>query len=128
MARIYSLACQYGSEQRVLHAMQSSESSQGNVGDMRALFQELSIRLKDTFHLTKEQKVCLSTYCLLLLTCHVLYQQISVRRLCQELIYKHSRTVFKSLHSDVEVCLPFFLGVRAEFLPNCRGKCVQNLS
>jgi len=37
--------------------MQSSESSQANVGDMRALFQELSIRLKDTFHLTKEQKV-----------------------------------------------------------------------
>ena len=27
MARIYSLACQYGSEQWVLHAMQSSESS-----------------------------------------------------------------------------------------------------
>jgi hypothetical protein len=61
MARIYSLACQYGSEQRILHAMQSSESAQGNVGDMRALFQELSIRLKDTFHLTKEQKVCPST-------------------------------------------------------------------
>ena len=128
MARIYSLACQYGSEQRVLHAMQSSESSQGNVGDMQVLFQELSIHLKDTFHLTKEQKVCLSTDCLLLLTCYALYQQISVWWLCQELIYKDSRTVFKSLHSDIEVCLPFFLGVHAEFLINYRGKCAQNLS
>jgi hypothetical protein len=61
MTRIYSLACQYGSEQRVLHAVQTvtSEGSPSGhgVGDLRALFQELSIRLKDTFHLTKEQKV-----------------------------------------------------------------------
>ena len=28
---------------------------------------------------------------------------MSIRRLCQELIYKHSRTAFKCLHSDVEV-------------------------
>ena len=59
MTRIYSLACHYGSEQRLLHAVQNatSEGSPGSVGDLRALFQELSIRLKDTFHLTREQKV-----------------------------------------------------------------------
>ena len=56
MTRIYSLACQYGSEQRLFYAVQTSEGS-GGVGDLRTLFQELSIRLKDTFHLTKEQKV-----------------------------------------------------------------------
>jgi len=57
MTRIYLLACQYGSEQRLLYAVQTSEGSQSGVGDLRALFQELSILLKDTFHLTKEQKV-----------------------------------------------------------------------
>ena len=61
MTRIYSLACQYGSEQRLLHSVQTSEGSAGSVGDLRALFQELSIRLKDTFHLTKEQKVLLQS-------------------------------------------------------------------
>ena len=53
------MACQYGSEQRLLYAVQTSEGSPSGVGDLRALFQELSIRLKDTFHLTKEQKVLL---------------------------------------------------------------------
>ena len=65
MTRIYILACQYGSEQHLLYAVQASEGSQSSVGDLCVLFQELSIHLKDTFHLTKEQNVKLWEYLIL---------------------------------------------------------------
>ncbi|KIM38461.1 hypothetical protein M413DRAFT_30013 [Hebeloma cylindrosporum] len=83
MTRIYALACHYGSEQRLIYAVQVSEGLQSGVGDLRGLFQELSIRLKDTFQLTREQK-------------------LTIRRLSQDFIYKSSRTAFKVLYLDVE--------------------------
>ena len=39
---------------------------------------------------------------------HILHElEMSIWQLCQDLIYKHSRTVFKCLHSDVEVSFLF---------------------
>lgn len=103
MTRIYALACHYGSEQRLLYAVQTSEGLQGGVGDLRGLFQELSIRLKDTFQLTKEQKVWIKVTTagfLLMISVH----QLTIRWLAQDFIYKSSRTAFKVLYLDIEVC------------------------
>lgn len=103
MTRIYALACHYGSEQRLLYAVQTSEGLQGGAGDLQGLFQELSIRLKDTFQLTREQKVWIKVTTggyILMLSVH----QLTIRRLSQDLIYKSSRTAFKILYLDIEVC------------------------
>jgi hypothetical protein len=59
--RILFLALQYDSENRVCSAIASM--SLGNTGptvggnNLQGVFQELQIRLEDTFHFTKEQTV-----------------------------------------------------------------------
>jgi hypothetical protein len=59
MTRVFALACHFGSERRIHIALQNTQNSQDSEGvtSLRGLFNELSIRLDDSFHLTKEQKV-----------------------------------------------------------------------
>ena len=62
MTKIYVLAWQYGLEQCLLYVIQTSEGPPNGGGDTRALFQELLIQLKDTFHFTKEHISPISQY------------------------------------------------------------------
>ncbi|KAF8966227.1 hypothetical protein BDZ97DRAFT_1593469, partial [Flammula alnicola] len=50
--------------------------------DLKGVVDEITIRLDKSFQLTKDQKA-------------------NIRRLCQEQIYKPTRTAFKDLHVDV---------------------------
>ncbi|KAJ7246702.1 hypothetical protein C8J57DRAFT_1523407 [Mycena rebaudengoi] len=54
----------------------------GGVPDLKGLFNDLKIRLDDTFTLTRVQKV-------------------NVRCVCQDTIYEATRTVFSTMHIDV---------------------------
>ncbi|KAF8951821.1 hypothetical protein BDZ97DRAFT_1931715 [Flammula alnicola] len=84
MTRVFVLACHFGSERRLHLALQSTQASSHEsegVNSLRGLFNELSIRLDDSFHLTKEQKM-------------------SIRRTCQDqIIYlKPLKAAYKDLH------------------------------
>lgn len=89
--RILSLALQYDSENRISSAITSLSTSaiQGPAvtgSGLQGVFQELQIRLEDTFQFTKEQTTI-------------------VRKLAQELINSPTRTSFKRLSLDVEAKL-----------------------
>lgn len=94
-ARIYSMASSFASENRSIDATRTMLKNSGFlrdpkagdvVIDLAAMFQELAIRLEDTFHFTDEQKVCLrlrphnstKDYSSLI--------QVNIRQVCQNLI------------------------------------------
>jgi len=105
MTRVFALACHFGSECRIHIALQNTQNSQDSEGvsSLRGLFNELSIRLDDSFHLTKEQKVWLHFYFSACLTTSF---QMSIRRTCQDqIIYlKPLKAAYKDLHIAIQVC------------------------
>jgi len=62
--RILFLALQYDSENRICSAITSLSASEPGArgSSLQGVFQELQIRLEDTFQFTKEQNVCQHYY------------------------------------------------------------------
>lgn len=60
MSRIFLLACQYGSERRIIERLNIMDHHAGGVAgttQLQTLLGELSVRLEDSWAITAEQKV-----------------------------------------------------------------------
>lgn len=75
-ARIFSLACHFSSENRILAALPGSTSEALTPTDLKAMFKDISVRLETTFQLTKVQTVCYNC----LLSKHHLIVLIHIRQ------------------------------------------------
>ncbi|KAF8197054.1 hypothetical protein BJ912DRAFT_1080218 [Pholiota molesta] len=83
--RVFAVACQFSVEQNITQAIQSATGNTSNAvgGDLKRILDELTIRLDANFQLTSEQT-------------------ITVRRICQEMIYQPRRVSFKNIHIEVD--------------------------
>ncbi|KAE9396386.1 hypothetical protein BT96DRAFT_759013, partial [Gymnopus androsaceus JB14] len=77
--RLYTLASTYTFQEEIIR--RDDARAQGN-GDMQEMFQDLTIRLEDTWDVTTEQRT-------------------TIRCICQDLMYRKDRTNFCLLFVDV---------------------------
>ena len=99
-------------EQQILfalcHPSLPHSTSPNTQADLKGVVDELAIRLDKSFQLTKDQKVRLQHFHLGTINVTIIYHyliKVNIRRVCQEQIYKPTRTAFKDLHVDVLVRL-----------------------
>ena len=100
--RVQILAAVFSAQNQVIEALPSLFNSRMGL-DFKSLFKDLETRLQDSFKFTAEQNVlyislkkCFET--------DLVSLQLNIRRVAQEMICQPTRTAFKKMHVDIEVC------------------------
>jgi hypothetical protein len=73
------------------------------IGDLKSLFEDLKIRLEETFKITSEQQVSCSPDYWMFLISNVSIMQTNICSVAQDLMYSKKRVAFAYLRDDLEV-------------------------